>query len=127
MRNYDSESVSGKGCVRDREPEVLEHFHKSCSHSVGKQPGAVFLGFGFVSAQSQGCCEPAPSPKPRQNPKILAPNGYRISSNATVAGPSAGGFAGEALQLENGGGVCAVGAAVSEISTRRGGGVEASP
>jgi hypothetical protein len=43
---------------------------------------AVFLGFGFVSAQSQGCFEPAPSPKPRQNPKILAPNGYSISSNA---------------------------------------------
>jgi hypothetical protein len=30
---------------------------------------AVFLGFGVVSAQSQGPLEPAPSPKPRQNAK----------------------------------------------------------
>jgi hypothetical protein len=36
------------------------------------------LGFGFVSAQLQGCFKPAPSPKPRQNPKILAPNAYTI-------------------------------------------------
>jgi len=43
---------------------------------------AVFLGFGFVSAQSQGVIKPVPSPKPRQNPKILAPNGYNIFSNA---------------------------------------------
>jgi hypothetical protein len=26
--------------------------------------------------------KPAPSPKPRPNPKILAPQGYSISSNA---------------------------------------------
>ena len=43
---------------------------------------AVFLGFGFVSAQSQGCFEPVPSPKPCQNPKILAPNGHNISLKA---------------------------------------------
>jgi hypothetical protein len=47
---------------------------------------AVFLGFGFVSSQSQGSFEPAPSPKPRQNPKILAPNGYSIFSNALAFG-----------------------------------------
>ena len=40
--------------------------------------------FGFVSAQSQGFFEPAPSPKPRQKPKILAPNGCNIFSNARV-------------------------------------------
>jgi hypothetical protein len=50
---------------------------------------AVFLGFGFVSAQSQGSFEPAPSPKPRQKsepdgPPILAPNGYSIFSNALI-------------------------------------------
>jgi hypothetical protein len=31
--------------------------------------GAVFLGCGVVSAQSQGSFEPAPSPKPRHNTK----------------------------------------------------------
>jgi hypothetical protein len=49
---------------------------------VEQKQEAVFLGFGFVSAQSQGCSEPAPSPKPRQNPKILAPKGFSISSKA---------------------------------------------
>jgi len=52
---------------------------------------AVFLGSGFrlrqgyggqvVSAQSSRRGG-TPSPKPRQNPKILAPNGYSIFSNA---------------------------------------------
>src|SRR5258708_23742237 len=63
----------------------LEHFQKCYSRSAAIQMRAVFLGFGFVSAQSQGCYEPAPSPKPRQNPKILAPNGYSIFSNALTA------------------------------------------
>jgi hypothetical protein len=60
----------------------LEHFQKYCSHSVIEKHEAVLLGFGVVSAQSQGSFEPAPSPKPRQNPKILAPKGYRIFSKA---------------------------------------------
>lgn len=42
---------------------------------------SVFLGFGVVSAQLQGRFEPAPSPNPRQNAKILASH---ISSNARV-------------------------------------------
>ncbi|HEV2691619.1 MAG TPA: hypothetical protein VG347_01855, partial [Verrucomicrobiae bacterium] len=33
----------------------LEHFQKSYSRSVMAGVVAVFLGFGFVSAQSQGC------------------------------------------------------------------------
>ena len=37
-----------------------------------------WLRFGSVT----GFYKPAPSPKPRQNPKILAPNGYSFSSNA---------------------------------------------
>jgi len=42
---------------------------------------AVFLGFGFVSAQSQGYSNLLLRQRPmigttRQNPKILAPNGY---------------------------------------------------
>jgi hypothetical protein len=59
-----------------------ERLKKYCSHPAEWKTAAVFLGFGFVSAQSQGCFEPAPSPKPRQNPKILAPNGHNISLNA---------------------------------------------
>ena len=60
----------------------LEHFQKYCSRLVWGAERAVFLGFGFVSAQLQVFLKPAPSPKPRQNPKILAPNGCTISSNA---------------------------------------------
>jgi len=63
----------------------LEHFQKYCSRSAETLEKAVFLAFGFVSAQSQGLLKPAPSPKPRQKPKILAPNGYIIFSNAQAA------------------------------------------
>jgi hypothetical protein len=64
-----------------------EHFQKYCDCSVWGKARAVFLGFGFVSAQSQGCFEPAPSPKADDrhrspNPKIPAPNSYSIFSNA---------------------------------------------
>ena len=59
-----------------------ERLKKYCSHPAGVKTEAVFLGFGFVSAQLQGCFEPAPSPKPRQNPNILAPNGHNISLKA---------------------------------------------
>jgi hypothetical protein len=60
----------------------VEHFQKQYCHSVEHEVEAVFLDFGFVSAQSQGFFEPAPSPKPRQKPKILAPNGNTVFSNA---------------------------------------------
>jgi hypothetical protein len=47
---------------------------------------AVFLAFGFIHAQFlaqlQGSFEPAPSPKPRQKPKILAAHRYIFSVNA---------------------------------------------
>ena len=62
----------------------LERLKKYCSRSAKGEERAVFLGFGFASAQLQGSFEPAPSPKPRQNPKILAPNGCGISLNALV-------------------------------------------
>jgi hypothetical protein len=39
-----------------------------------------WLRFGSVT----GFIKPAPSPKPRQNSKILAPNGYNFFSNALV-------------------------------------------
>jgi RND family efflux transporter MFP subunit len=63
----------------------LERIKKNCSPSAVGEVRAVFLCFGFVSAQSQGSIKPAPSPKPRQNPKILAPNGYSFSLPALAA------------------------------------------
>ena len=69
---------------------LSEHFQKYCSHAVRKRGKAVFLSLGFVLAQLQGSLEPAPSPKPRPNPKILAPRGYSISSNAPAGHPPAG-------------------------------------
>jgi hypothetical protein len=50
-----------------------------------KQSGlfGFWLRFGSVT----GFFKPAPSPKPRQNPKILAPNGYSFSSNALANSP----------------------------------------
>jgi hypothetical protein len=33
---------------------AIEHFQKNCSHAIGKSEGAIFLSFGFVSAQLQG-------------------------------------------------------------------------
>jgi hypothetical protein len=56
----------------------LRAFKKYCGHAVGKDENAVFLGLSFVSAQSQAARGHAPSPKPRSNPKILAPRGYSI-------------------------------------------------
>ena|ERR1700733_10621696 len=42
----------------------------------------VFLAFGCVWAQLQGCLQPAPSPKPCQKPKILAAHRHIFSVNA---------------------------------------------
>jgi len=51
---------------------MIEHFQKCCSRLAGEEMRAVFLGFDFVSAQSQGCwrtCSFAKaSPKPK-NPR----------------------------------------------------------
>src|SRR6185437_15012609 len=60
----------------------LEHFQKYCSHSVCKEGGGGLFGFWLRFGSVTGFLKPAPSPKPRQNPKILAPNGYSIFSNA---------------------------------------------
>ena len=62
----------------------LEHFHKYCSHAVGKDEGAVFSGFGFVLAQSQAAGGMLLRQSLAKTPKILAPHGYSISSNALV-------------------------------------------
>ena len=64
-----------------------EHFQKYCSRAIDREVRAVFLSLSFVSAQSQGSFEPAPSPKADDrhrspNPKIVAPNGGSFSSKA---------------------------------------------
>ncbi len=48
---------------------------------------AVFLGFGFVSAQLQGLLDLLLRRSLAKTPKILALNGYRIFSNAPRARP----------------------------------------
>jgi hypothetical protein len=62
----------------------LEHFHQYCSPAVGKDEGAVFLGFGFVLAQSQAAAGMLLGQSLAKTPKILAPHGYSISSNALL-------------------------------------------
>jgi hypothetical protein len=60
----------------------LEHFQKNCSHSEELKKKSGLFGFWRRFGSVTGFLKPAPSPKPRQNPKILAPNGYSFSSNA---------------------------------------------
>ena len=67
----------------------LEHFQKYCSHLEGKENDAVFLGFGVVSAQSQGSLNlllrrSLAKVRAGLATKILAANGYRIFSNALM-------------------------------------------
>jgi hypothetical protein len=53
----------------------LEHFQKYCGRSARGEARAVFLSFGFVSAQSQGfqtCSFAKASPK-RKNPRSEQP------------------------------------------------------
>jgi len=60
----------------------LEHFQKYCSYSAEGKERAVFLVFGVVSAQLQGYLNLRLRRSLAKKPKILAPNGYSISSNA---------------------------------------------
>jgi hypothetical protein len=60
----------------------LEHFRKNCSQAVGEKEEAVFLSFGFVSAQLQGLSNLLLRQSLAKNSKILAPHGYSFSSNA---------------------------------------------
>jgi len=59
-------------------PEILERIKKYCGPSVGEEEGGGLFGFWLRFGSVTGLCKPAPSPKPRQNPKILAPNGHII-------------------------------------------------
>jgi hypothetical protein len=58
---------------------ALERFKKYRSHSARRKEGAVFLGFGFVSAQSQAAAGMLLRQDLAKTPKILAPSGHTIS------------------------------------------------
>ena len=76
-----------KVCATDQpttQMMTLEHFHKYCSHAVRRVEEAVFLGFGFVLAQSQAATGMLLRQSLAKTPKILAPHGYSFSSNALV-------------------------------------------
>jgi periplasmic glucans biosynthesis protein len=59
----------------------LERFQKHHSHS--KEKSGLF-GFWLRFGSVMGFFKPTLSPKPRQNSKILAPNGYGFSSSALL-------------------------------------------
>jgi hypothetical protein len=59
-----------------------ERFQKYCHHSGERKKRAVFLGLGIVLAQLQGFANLLLRQSLAQTPKILAPNGDSISSNA---------------------------------------------
>jgi len=53
---------------------ALERFKKYCSRSVKERRLSGLFGFWRRFGSVTGSFKPAPSPKPRQKPKILAPN-----------------------------------------------------
>jgi hypothetical protein len=61
----------------------LEHFHKSYSNVQWLITSGLF-GFWRRFSSVAGLFKPAPSPKPRQKPKILAAHRYIISVNALM-------------------------------------------
>ena len=60
----------------------LEHFHECCSDALEALIGSGVFGFWLRFGSVTGFFKPAPSPKPRQKPKTLAPHRYIISVNA---------------------------------------------
>ena len=56
---------------------LLERLKKYCSHPV-RPSGSVPFGFWLRFRSVTGRCGHAPSLKPGQKPKILAPSGYSI-------------------------------------------------
>jgi hypothetical protein len=57
---------------------LLEQLKKFCGHLAMWMKSGLF-GFWLRFDSVAGRCGHSPSSKPRQNPKILAPNGHRIS------------------------------------------------
>jgi hypothetical protein len=62
----------------------LEHFQKNCSHAAGELKRAAFLGFGFVSAQSQGFTNLLHHQNLAKTQKSSLRIGYIFSSNALI-------------------------------------------
>src|SRR6202050_5965047 len=62
----------------------LERLKKYCGRLEMKRGSGLF-GFWLRFGSVTGHCGHAPAPKPRQNPKILAPNGHSISLTALKA------------------------------------------
>src|ERR1700751_3884595 len=62
----------------------LEHFHQSCSDELKSADSGLF-GFWLRFGSVTGFFKPAPSPKPRQKPKILAAHRYIFSINALIS------------------------------------------
>jgi hypothetical protein len=60
----------------------LEHFHKFCSVRLRPLRDSGVFGFWRRFGSVTGVCNHAPSPKPCQKPKTLAPHRYIISVNA---------------------------------------------
>ncbi len=73
-----------------------EHFHQSCGDVQRRRSESGLFGFWLRFGSVTGFFKPAPSPKPRQNPKILAPHRYIFSVNALAL------FAGICLSLLGG-------------------------
>ena len=64
------------------DPVRLEHFPQSCSAGLMVLTDSGLLGFWLRFGSVAGFFKPAPSPKPRQKPKILAVHRYIFSVNA---------------------------------------------
>jgi tetratricopeptide (TPR) repeat protein len=61
-----------------------EHFPQSCSAGLKVLPYSGLLGCWLRFGSVTGFFKPAPSPKPRQKPKILAAHRYIFSVNALI-------------------------------------------
>ena len=59
-----------------------EHLPQSCSDGLMVLRDSGLLGFWLRFGSVSGFFKPAPSPKPRQKPKILAAHPYIVSVNA---------------------------------------------
>src|SRR5580692_6367837 len=66
-------------------PASLEHLKKFCSHPV-RPLGSGLFGFWLRFRSVTGHYGHAPSLKPCQKPKILAPHNYTISGKALLSG-----------------------------------------
>lgn len=90
--NEQMEMVRKGGREPDEADLELEHFHKSCSNASKDPMDSGLFGFWLRFGSVTGFFKPAPSPKPRQKPKILAAHRYIFSVNALIRIPSSEGI-----------------------------------